>query len=978
MKKWEHAAGTAIPTGNTTEVIDDVEASRADGSVLGASADDESRATAIAPVVNPSMDVASGIAPAIFPSSLEGAGGATARLVVSDTADHVINAVESTDVSFKVAGLGAGASGTATFADAAGHQVAVHVAADGSFSVDLSTLTDGTITSSLSVTDSAGHTATAAGNSVLLDTDRDLNPTISVNAANPTAVTFTVAGLEGDETGTMTFTDTSGHQSVVNVGSNGTYTTDLSSLTKGTLTYLLSVTDPAGNVTAVDPVATLGDGSANASPGSPQAANLLNGYAARPPWMVAGVDYAVGVPSGEALKSPLTLTTATGAINGVSLDTVNHLVRVDGSNVTLDGYDFTGWDVYVTGGAQNVTIKNSYFLHATVLADTTTSNISVLHCTLDGTGATDPSSSLITLNGVGSHTVQYCWLENSPQHFLELGGAGGTVNYSFNFVENGGTANGQHLNFIQFGGDNYTNPIISYNTMYQTFQPSQGEMIQIDGAFATGVTVSNALVTNNTMIAAPGPGAGGQSVSYMIHTDNLTTTGTVQNNYMVDANGGAFGFIYPIAPINAGKVTFSNNIDMATGKTILSDNSEVSSNVPPAAPVIASFSTGTSVLTGSAEAHSTVKVFDGTTLLGTVTADASGAWSYSNAALAVGSHSLTATATNTAGNTGVASLTGVVDNAAHVATTLDGLQSLATAGKLSWITLTDSTTPMLTISAAVSANDGLALSKITGAHDVNVTGISGQSYTALESDFDATGHVTLQKVTGITGQPYTAIENDYNATAQVTAQKFSGVTGQWFSAVENDYNAAGQVTAQKFSGVTGQWYSAVENDYDPTLHITAQKFFGVTGQSFTAVENDYNAAGQLTAQKAMGVTGQTYNAVQNDYTAGGQLIDQNYSNNDGSHAIVVQAATAALTASASSDTFVFNITPTTAGNVAIANFDVAHDSLQLSHTVLQSFADAMNHATQAGADVVITAGTETITLSNINKTSLSAGDFHFV
>ena len=80
--------------------------------------------------------------------------------------------------------------------------------------------------------------------------------------------------------------------------------------------------------------------------------------------------------------------------------------------------------------------------------------------------------------------------------------------------------------------------------------------------------------------------------------------------------------------------------------------------VAPAAPVISSNSVSSSnvvTLSGTAEANSTVTVFDGTTQLGTATANASGAWSYSTAALPSGSHSFTATDTDAAGNTSVAS-----------------------------------------------------------------------------------------------------------------------------------------------------------------------------------------------------------------------------------------------------------------------------------------------------------------------------------
>ena len=58
--------------------------------------------------------------------------------------------------------------------------------------------------------------------------------------------------------------------------------------------------------------------------------------------------------------------------------------------------------------------------------------------------------------------------------------------------------------------------------------------------------------------------------------------------------------------------------------------------VAPVAPVISNNTvspTNVVTLNGTAEANSTVTVFDGTTQLGTATANASGAWSYATAAL---------------------------------------------------------------------------------------------------------------------------------------------------------------------------------------------------------------------------------------------------------------------------------------------------------------------------------------------------------
>ena len=88
-------------------------------------------------------------------------------------------------------------------------------------------------------------------------------------------------------------------------------------------------------------VSGFNDGSAGAPAGAPQLPSLLSGYAARPPWQVAGVDYAVGVPSGMTLKDPATINMA-----GVSVNAASHLIVMSGNNVTLSGYDFSlegGW-----------------------------------------------------------------------------------------------------------------------------------------------------------------------------------------------------------------------------------------------------------------------------------------------------------------------------------------------------------------------------------------------------------------------------------------------------------------------------------------------------------------------------------------------------------------------------------------------------------------------------------------------------------
>jgi hypothetical protein len=77
----------------------------------------------------------------------------------------------------------------------------------------------------------------------------------------------------------------------------------------------------------------------------------------------------------------------------------------------------------------------------------------------------------------------------------------------------------------------------------------------------------------------------------------------------------------------------------------------------PAQPVVSSFSgTATSVtLTGTGEANSTIKAFDGTDLLGTTVVSTNGVWNLTTSSLGAGVHNVTATDTDPAGNVSVGS-----------------------------------------------------------------------------------------------------------------------------------------------------------------------------------------------------------------------------------------------------------------------------------------------------------------------------------
>jgi serralysin len=170
-----------------------------------------------------------------------------------------------------------------------------------------------------------------------------------------------------------------------------------------------------------------------------------------------------------------------------------------------------------------------------------------------------------------------------------------------------------------------------------------------DGATVLGSAVANAEGVWNLVLDVTDDQAAALAGAGII--DNLGVSGDAPNQTQ--------GWAFTTAPLADGVHNFTvTSTDAAGNVSAVSALNVTIDTVAPNAPVI----TGNSVvntnhvqLTGTAEAGSTVKLLDGSTVLGTATANASGAWSFATAALADGVHVLTATASDVAGNTSVAS-----------------------------------------------------------------------------------------------------------------------------------------------------------------------------------------------------------------------------------------------------------------------------------------------------------------------------------
>src|ERR1700730_12334398 len=132
-------------------------------------------------------------------------------------------------------------------------------------------------------------------------------------------------------------------------------------------------------MSVITAVGSSDDGHVNAPSGAPQTPNLLSGYAVRPPWQVAGVDYAVG-PRSAPMQDPATIS-----LVGVTVNSTTHTVTIAGDNVALSGYDFNGWSLIVTGS--NAKISDCTFELGTnnspYIISGDGANLTVQYCTLD-------------------------------------------------------------------------------------------------------------------------------------------------------------------------------------------------------------------------------------------------------------------------------------------------------------------------------------------------------------------------------------------------------------------------------------------------------------------------------------------------------------------------------------------------------------------------------------------------------------------
>ena len=176
--------------------------------------------------------------------------------------------------------------------------------------------------------------------------------------------------------------------------------------------------------------------------------------------------------------------------------------------------------------------------------------------------------------------------------------------------------------------------------------------------------------------------------------------------------------------------------------------------------------TSNDALTGTADANATVTLTEGSTVLGSTTANASGVWAFTPTGLAQGAQTVTASETNAAGLTGSSSLTFTYDTTAPTVT-----EALAHSTGANNVTSNDALTGTADANATVTLTEG---STVLGSTTANATGVWAFTPTGL-----AQGSQTITasetNAAGLTGS--SSLTFTYDTTAPTVTEALAHSTG---------------------------------------------------------------------------------------------------------------------------------------------------------------------------------------------------------
>ncbi|WP_262125275.1 Ig-like domain-containing protein, partial [Acinetobacter baumannii] len=717
---------------------------------------DEVEAIATDPAGNPSLP-GTAIVDAVGPNT-DGVN----FTVDSVTADNVINASEASGnvtVTGVLKNVPADAANTVVTVVINGQTYTATVdstAGTWTVSVPGSELTadaDKTIDAKVTFTDAAGNSSSVNDTQTYtIDTTAPDAPVINpVNGTDPITGT-----AEPGSTVTVTYPD--GSTTTVVAGPDGTWTVPNPGLNDGDKVTAIA-TDPAGNpslpgTAIVDTVGPNTDG-VNFTVDSVTADNVINASEASGNVTVTGV--LKNVPADAAN------TVVTVVINGqtytATVDSTagTWTVSVPGSDLTADADKTIDAKVTFTDAAGNSSSVNDT---QTYTIDTTAPDAPVIN-PVNGTdpitGTAEPGSTVTVTYPDGSTTTV-------------VAGPDGTWT-----VPNPGLNDGDKVTAI--ATDPAGNPSLPGTAIVDTVGPNtDGVNFTVDSVTADNVinaSEASGNVTVTGVLKNVPADAANTVVTVVINGQTYTAT--------VDSTAGTWTVSVPGSDLTAdadktidAKVTFT---DAAGNSSSVNDTQTYTiDTTAPDAPVINPVN-GTDPITGTAEPGSTVTVTypDGTTA--TVVAGTDGSWSVPNPGNLVDGDTVTATATDPAGNT---SLPGTGTVSADITAPVVALDDVLTNDSTPALTGTVND-PTATVVVNVDGVDYPAVNNGDGTWtlaDNTLPTLADGPHTITVTATDAAGNVgnDTAVVTIDTVAPNAPVLDPINATDPVSGQAEPGST----------------------------------------------------------------------------------------------------------------------------------------------------------------------------------------------------------